>query len=693
MGTMNKMRENTAVILWILVFAFGVIWVLQDSGGLDALGTGSGTDILIVDGDPVSYQEYTQAVDQQVQQYLQQTGESMPPQLLEQQRDRVFEAFIESKLHEHEMDRLGVSVSDDEIYEMVTGDDTHSVIRTYFGDEDGNVDQALLQNFIVNPDTRDDWVQIEAYLRSERRRQKMNHLIAATVRVTDRKVVEEYQRRNQRAEVEWVHLRYADIPNDSVTVGERDLERFYDDNREDYARLRTYTVEYVLLSKLPSARDSAAIDEELQRLKPNFEDAEDDSAFLALNFSERPFTDSWFTADELDGEIATAIFAEPETGRVLGPIIAGDQAHLIKILELQPAEDQSVRASHILIRSPEDDPEIRDRLVDMQNRIQSGEADFRDMAMQHSEDGSASDGGNLGWIGPGNMVEPFENAAFEAPIGQVVGPVKTMFGYHLILVEARAQEEVRIADFALDIRADVGTLNELQEQLEDLRYFAEEMEDFRGEAERMNLDLQQVQIEENQTFIPGIGISPSTHDFLESAKEGAISGVIELDEAFLVAHVETIVPEGYRPFDEVRSELEPQVYVEKKRERLAERLREAYDSVGFDGLAETLGTEVQRTSVTFNTSALPGLGVEPRFVGTTLGLEEGDTSEVIEGVSAVYVLRVTNWIEPAPITETERDRIRQEMLRQRRNQVEQAWLASLREQADVQDLRARLIQQ
>ena len=167
MGVMNNLRENTGVILWILVFAFGVIWVLQDSGGLDAVGNLS-NNIGTVNGDVITVDEYNQAVDQQVQSYQNQTGESMPPQMLDQARDRVFNQLVDSKLREQEMERLGLDVSDAELIEMIEGADPHPIIKAYFSDGQGGVDRALLQNFISNPEATADWLQIEAYIRSER---------------------------------------------------------------------------------------------------------------------------------------------------------------------------------------------------------------------------------------------------------------------------------------------------------------------------------------------------------------------------------------------------------------------------------------------------------------------------------------------------------------------------------------------
>ncbi len=690
---MNKMRENTGIVLWILVFAFGVIWVLQDSGGLDAVGVGTGVDIAVVDGDPVPYQTYVQTVQQQAQQYQDQTGETMPPQLLEQQRDLIFQSLVENKLREHEMNRLGISVTGEEIYEMVTGDNPHQIIRTYFSDEQGNVDRALLQNFIDNPDASEDWIQIENYLRSERRREKMDNLIAATVQITDRNVEEEYRRRNLSVNVEWAGLAYASIPNDSVEVSERDLRRFYDDHRDEYARNRAFDIAYVSQSKLPSAEDSTAVFAELERMKDSFAAAEDDSLFLVRNISRRPFSDAWFGAGDLDTEIASAVFPNPEQGSVLGPVAVGSEAHLVKVRDIRLAEDVTVRASHILLRTSDEDENIRNQLVGIRDRIQSGEVDFGEMARQYSEDASASQGGDLGWFGPGRMVAPFEEAAFGARINQVVGPIKTQFGYHLIVVVARAENEVSLADFALEIDANVATLNQLQEQLEDLRYFAEETGNFDQEAQRMGMTIQRVRVEEEQVNIPGIGSGYAVLDFLETAAEGDISDIIELDETFITVHVDEIIPEGYQSFEEVQTEIEPRAYIEKKKEVLAERLERAYEAGGFDDISSIPGVRTQNAFVTLESTVVPGLGAEPLFVGTAFALDEGASSGVIAGDNAVFVLRATQVNEPAPITESEQENIRQQLLQQRQNAVRTQWIASLREHADIEDFRSRFRQQ
>jgi peptidyl-prolyl cis-trans isomerase C len=88
-----------------------------------------------------------------------------------------------------------------------------------------------------------------------------------------------------------------------------------------------------------------------------------------------------------------------------------------------------VRASHILAKT-EDDAQR------MMKRINDGE-DFAAVARRFSSCPSGKNGGDLGWFGKGQMVPEFEKAAFETEPGNVVGPVKTQFGYHVIKVTGK----------------------------------------------------------------------------------------------------------------------------------------------------------------------------------------------------------------------------------------------------------------
>lgn len=91
---------------------------------------------------------------------------------------------------------------------------------------------------------------------------------------------------------------------------------------------------------------------------------------------------------------------------------------------------ETVRARHILV-------DEEDKCKEIMEQIENGAIAFETAAQEHSNCPSGSKGGDLGTFGKGQMVKEFEEAAFTAEIGKVVGPVKTQFGYHLIKVEEK----------------------------------------------------------------------------------------------------------------------------------------------------------------------------------------------------------------------------------------------------------------
>ena len=107
----------------------------------------------------------------------------------------------------------------------------------------------------------------------------------------------------------------------------------------------------------------------------------------------------------------------------------GDKAQFI--------EQSKVR--HILVRTSEtvSEAQAEATIRDLYQQIDNG-ADFAVIAREHSDDPvSGSDGGNLGWVSPGQMVPEFDQVVFSAPVNEVQGPVKTQFGYHLLEVTSR----------------------------------------------------------------------------------------------------------------------------------------------------------------------------------------------------------------------------------------------------------------
>lgn len=113
------------------------------------------------------------------------------------------------------------------------------------------------------------------------------------------------------------------------------------------------------------------------------------------------------------------------------------------------APQTEYHAAHILVDSEEKANELKAQL--------EGGASFADLAKANSTDpGSGANGGDLGWFGLGMMVKPFEEAVVAAPVGKVVGPVKTDFGWHLILVsETRVAAQPTLDDLREELASEI----------------------------------------------------------------------------------------------------------------------------------------------------------------------------------------------------------------------------------------------
>lgn len=121
--------------------------------------------------------------------------------------------------------------------------------------------------------------------------------------------------------------------------------------------------------------------------------------------------------------------------------------HLIKVLDKRGGDKKMVEQSkvrHILIRPTEtvSDADAERKINKIYQRLKDGE-DFAKLAKEYSDDPvSGSDGGNLGWVNPGQMVPAFENAMQEAKVGELKGPFRSRFGWHILEVEARRQKDI-----------------------------------------------------------------------------------------------------------------------------------------------------------------------------------------------------------------------------------------------------------
>lgn len=140
-------------------------------------------------------------------------------------------------------------------------------------------------------------------------------------------------------------------------------------------------------------------------------------------------------------------------GGLAGPIRSGAGFHVLKLLERKsnsafPSSITQTRARHILLRPANQlsQDAARAQLAGFRKQIETGLAKFEDLARQHSQDASATQGGDLGWANPGNMVPEFEKVMDLLQPGEISDPLVSRFGVHLIQVLERREAPLTLRD-------------------------------------------------------------------------------------------------------------------------------------------------------------------------------------------------------------------------------------------------------
>ena len=689
MGVMTEIRQRAGgFMITVLVIAFGGLWALQDSGAFDAVGRGPDARVIgTVDGADIDGELYNRALEQQLQAYQQQ-GIPLSAQLQRQVEDNLFDEFVANAIVEREMDRLGVQVTDEEVFNLITGDRPDPLIAQLFPDGRGGVDRAALQQVVEDPQYAEQLRAVEEQVRRNRRQAKLAALLGATARVSDAEVEAEFVRQRRRATAELVALRYADVPDAEVEVTDSDLQAYYRDHEAAFERAGTYSVEYVAFDKAATAADSARATDELAGLAAGLREAADPVAYARRN-AYGAVEPQFVGAGDLPADLASAVFRAPTEGRVVGPVVAGSQAVLARITGVREADAPALRARHILF--PEGQA---DRAREVAAQIQSGGVSFEQAAQRYSVDESnRARGGDLGWFSRGRMVGAFEDAAFGAPVGTVVGPVETEFGVHLIRVESRAAEEVEVVQITRPVE---GDFNRVVEQAQDFQAFLElEGRPFAEAAAEQGLTPTRVQVQEDDPSVPGLDLGRDFVRFLRGAEPGAVSDPLDAGGAFVVARLVEARRAGVAPFEEVRDQIQSAVLLEKKGAVQTARLRAAAEGTApLSAIARAVGAQVRRADgLTYADPSVSGFGREPRAVGAAFGLQPGQRSGVIPGEQAAFVVRTTSLVgaTDAELTDAVRQQIRQQLLQRKRQRVLQAWLEGLRDEAEVEDFRNDLL--
>ena len=249
-------------------------------------------------------------------------------------------------------------------------------------------------------------------------------------------------REDVRKELTLGLLRQRDVLQ-RISITPREIDQYLDKEAKMPAADQEYNVSHILIA-VPQEATPAQLDEAAKRAQDVYTRAKggEDFAKLALAYSKSQTALEggalgWRKGGELPTFLADTI-AKLKPGEVSEPLRTPTGFHIIRLNEVRgsgkKAIESQIHVRHILMKTTElaDDATVRQKLSNIRERILKGE-DFAGLAQTTSEDpGSQSQGGDLGWTGPGTFVPEFEAAVAGLKDGEISEPFHTQYGWHIV---------------------------------------------------------------------------------------------------------------------------------------------------------------------------------------------------------------------------------------------------------------------
>ena len=335
---------------------------------------------------------------------------------------------------------------------------------------------------------------------------------------------------------------------------------------------------------------------------------------------------------------------------------------------------------------------------DIMERAKAGE-NFADLANEYTQDPSGQEkGGDLGWFGKGQMVKPFEEAAFKASKGSIIGPIVSRFGSHIINVRDKksenGKEQVLASHILLKVEASPTTLSELRRVATLFSYDAQDS-GFTVAANSNKLSIMNNEnLDRGSSRLRTVGSMRGGVRFAFNNKAGSVSDVMENDQYYAVFNVDSLIEEGHKSFESVKTQLVNKV----RRKKQKEASRDIIDELVIDLNAneKTLSSIIESQKRFDNvkdesktiTEGFTSIGRSNFVTGALLKSSKNDLLGPLEtnrGWALIHIKEIAS-IDSAEY-EVQRESLKGSLRTKKQNQHLQAWLDELKDNAEIIDNR------
>jgi peptidyl-prolyl cis-trans isomerase D len=350
-----------------------------------------------------------------------------------------------------------------------------------------------------------------------------------------------------------------------------------------------------------------------------------------------------------------------------------------------------VMVSHILFKTtgktPEEIAKVTGTAQDVLKQLKTG-ADFAELAKKYSEDTTAQNGGDLGWIVRGQTVKEFEQAAFSMKPGQISDLVTTTYGIHILKVSDKQLAHLQTFD---EVKDSVRSNLEKEKLAAAQESFARKLErelkanpkEFGAVARKEGLEVKETPLFKYKQAVPDLGNDEGLQNLVFELREGEVGGPVSLPKGLLIVQLVQIVPEHTPKLDEVRAQVEEDYRAEEAKKLARQKAGEFASQVkngDFKKVAQKDGLTVKESKEFTRTENLENL-ISGTELGPAFTLAPGQTSDALSVGTDYIVFKVVSQTPPDQASfAQQQEQIREQLLNQKRSLAFEIYRQNLKQE-------------
>ncbi len=648
MAVLEKIRVKMGVFITVLIAVALLSFVIDPTTLQSAMSMFSSKyDVGQIDGEGITYQEYQQKVDYFTKIYQISSGTtSSDEQTQEAINNTAWQNEITNRVLVPAIMNAGITLGEEELFNLTQGTNISPVLmaEAAFVGEDGQFDRQRVVDFVqaTHQDASGQlamyWNFLEDNIKKDQLFTKYISLLEHSMYMSPMELNRAIANNNTTYNVDFVIKPIGFSIDSTLSVTKQEIADYYEKNKDNFRQSESRDMEYVVFEVTPSEADLEVAREDFDKVYNEFVAAENVKNFLARN-SDAPYNPYFYKEGDLK-TIAVELedfAAGAKVGDSMEPIQQENTFIAAKVVDIQQMPD-SVFVKHILLQG--DDESKADSLMAVAKK-----GNFAELAAVWSADKNpnVAEAGDLGWMTQQYMIPGMESV-LKAKKGEFM-KLNTQYGTHIVKVTdaTKPMKKMQVALLVKEAVASKATYSDFYAKANDIATKSEgNIEKFREAAK-----------EAGAPVYPAIRVLPGAKTlanyehtreisrWANESKVGDVSPIITVDNKyFFVVALTGIHPEGYASLNEVYTDLENILVLEKKGKKLAEEAQAAVaGATTIEEVAEKLNTTVSNQSgVAF--SSLTSQQLDPKFIGAIAGAQENTLVGPVIGDIGVYYFTI-----------------------------------------------------